>query len=263
MGRASQRPVPKKRRGRRGEYLLVDLSNSYTKVALASRDRILARGKTSSRELTPARFHRLIESWDYEFAVVCSVVPQATPAVHAGIDRPTLQVNHRITLGVKIDFPSPRSIGADRLANAAGVAALYGAPAVVIDFGTAVTFDIVSKERAYIGGVIAPGLEVMTSYLYERTALLPRINLSEPREVVGRSTRAAMISGAVYGYRGLVREILGALKREVAPRGNLRVLATGGYARLIASRMPEIDTVDPDLTLHGLRVIGNLNAPLL
>src|SRR5207237_4462826 len=114
----------------------------------------------------------------------------------------------KLNLGVAIDYPKPQSIGADRLANAAAVAQIYGVPAIVVDFGTAVTFDIVSERRAYVGGVIAPGLEAMSKFLYERTALLPRISLKEPRRAVGRSTTEAMLSGAVFGYSGLVQENL-------------------------------------------------------
>ena len=138
-------------------------------------------------------------------------------------------------------IPTPKSIGADRLANAAAVAALYGCPAIVVDFGTAVTFDIVSARRNYIGGVIAPGLEAMTNFLYQRTALLPKLSLKEPRRAIGRSTIEAMLSGAVFGYRGLVREILARIRAEQFPRRKLHVVATGGYARLIAAQLPEID----------------------
>src|SRR4029077_16648987 len=106
-----------------------------------------------------------------------------------------LWLNPQSNLGVGIDYPRPRSIGADRLANAAAVAELYGCPSIVVDFGTAVTFDIVSKCRNYIGGVIAPGLEAMTNFLYQRTALLPKLSLEEPRQAIGKSTLAAMKSG--------------------------------------------------------------------
>ncbi len=122
----------------------------------------------------------------------------------------TLFLTPKLDLGVGIDYPAPRSIGADRLANAAAVAELYGHPAIVVDFGTAVTFDVVSSGGDYVGGVIAPGLEAMTNFLYQRTALLPRLTLREPRRAIGKTTRDAMMSGAVLGYRGLVREILAA-----------------------------------------------------
>jgi len=168
-------------------------------------------------------------------------------------------VGAKCNLGVGVDYPNPDSIGADRLANAAAVVALYGYPAVVVDFGTAVTFDVVSAKRCYIGGVIAPGLEAMTNYLYKRTALLPKLTLAEPRRAVGRSTKGAMMSGAVFGYRGLVREILARISQEAFGRRKARIVATGGYARLIAARMPEIEAVHPNLTLEGLRIIANLN----
>ena len=165
----------------------------------------------------------------------------------------------KLKLGVGIDYPKPQSIGADRLANAAAVAKLYGFPAIVVDFGTAVTFDIVSERCTYVGGVIAPGLEAMTNFLYQRTALLPRLSLKEPRRAVGQSTIEAMQSGAVFGYRGLVREILERIRAEQFPGKRVHVVATGGYARLIAGRLPEIGVIRPHLTLEGLRIVANLN----
>ena len=170
-----------------------------------------------------------------------------------------LWLDWKLKLGVAIDYPKPQSIGADRLANAAAVAELYGCPAIVVDFGTAVTFDVVSERRSYIGGVIAPGLEAMTNFLYQRTALLPKLSLKEPKRAVGRSTIEAMRSGAVFGYRGLVREILARIKAEQFPRKKVVVVATGGYARLIASQVPEIAVIHPHLTLEGLRIVANLN----
>src|SRR5438094_10235121 len=170
-----------------------------------------------------------------------------------------LCLNSTVKLGVGIDYPAPEAIGADRLANAAAVAALYGCHAIVVDFGTAVTFDIISGCRKYIGGVIAPGLEAMTNFLYQRTALLPKISLKEPRCAIGKSTIEAMLSGAVIGYRGLVREILARIKAEQFPHKKVYVIATGGYARLIAGRLQEIGVIRPHLTLEGLRIVANLN----
>ena len=192
--------------------------------------------------------------------VVSSVVPAKNSAIlKAAGKTDVIWLDWKLKLGVEIDYPKPRSIGADRLANAAAVTALYGYPAVVVDFGTAVTFDIVSGRRAYIGGVIAPGLEAMTSFLYQRTALLPKLSLKEPPRAIGKSTIEAMLSGAVFGYRGLVREILARIKAEQFSRRKIHVVATGGYARLIARRLAEIDVVHPNLTLEGLRIVANLN----
>lgn len=193
--------------------------------------------------------------------VVCSVVPRKSREVKKAASKvKTLWLNPDLNLGVGIDYPAPKTIGADRLANAAAAAALYGCPAIVVDFGTAVTFDIVSESKDYIGGVIAPGLEAMTNFLYQRTALLPKLSLKEPRSPVGRSTIEAMRSGAVFGYRGLVREIIARIKAERFRRKRVHVIATGGYAELIGAKLVEIDTIHADLTLEGLRIIANFNS---
>jgi type III pantothenate kinase len=241
-------------------YLLIDISNSFTKLAFASKKRIGPASRIKTNKLTSAFLRRFVKRRKIDMFVVCSVVPKKNCAVKstAGKTR-VLWLGPRLRLGVGIDYPAPKTIGADRLANAAAVAALYGSPAIVVDFGTAVTFDIVSKQGKYIGGVIAPGLEAMTSFLYQRTALLPRLSLQEPRRAIGRSTIEAMRAGAVLGYRGLVREVIVRIKGEVSPRGKVRVVATGGYARLIASRLTEIEAVHPHLTLEGLRIVANLN----
>ncbi len=153
-----------------------------------------------------------------------------------------------------IDYPKPDSIGPDRLANAVAARQRFGAPVVVVDFGTAVTFDVVDARGNYVGGIIAPGLAVMTDYLHEKTALLPKIKIREIKSAVGKSTEEAMLVGAVHGYRGLVRELIAELKRELRAK-NLPVVATGGYAKLIAAKLPEISAVAPDLTLEGLRLV--------
>ena len=132
---------------------------------------------------------------------------------------------------------------------------------VVVDFGTAVSFDVISRARLYVGGVIAPGLAAMTDYLHQRTALLPRISLLEPPSAIGKSTRKAMLAGAVHGYRGLVRQILVEIAKELRVPRKLCVVATGGYAELISAGLPEIQVVRPDLTLQGLRMIAGLNFP--
>jgi type III pantothenate kinase len=190
--------------------------------------------------------------------VFCSVVPAKSREILSAFPQ-ALAVSPRIDLGVGIDYPDPKSIGPDRLANAAACAALHGFPAIVVDFGTAVTFDVLSSKGAYIGGVIAPGLNAMTGYLHEKTALLPRVTLHEPKSAVGRTTRQAMLSGAVHGYRGLVREIIARITAEEFPKNKPTVVATGGDAELIAKGLDLFDAVDPLLTLRGLLVIAEKN----
>lgn len=245
---------------RKVDYLLIDISNSYTKLAFSTPVRLGRAVRIPTRSLTKAGLQSFLKARRVEHVVVSSVVPAKNrTVVNAVASVPVLFVDWRAPLGVGVDYPSPETIGADRLANAAAVAQLYGRPAIVVDFGTAVTFDVVSAGGDYIGGVIAPGLEAMTNFLYQRTALLPKLNLREPRHAIGKTTRAAMMSGAVYGYRGLVREILARIRAEAfRGRRDVRIVATGGYAELIARSVPEIESVHPGLTLEGLRLIGNL-----
>ena len=241
-------------------YLLIDISNSFTKLAFATRQRISKPARIVTEKLTAASLRRFLRRQKVERIVVSSVVPKKNRGVQRAVGKvPILWLTPKIKLGVGIDYPNSKEIGADRLANAVAVAAFYGCPAIVVDFGTAVTFDIVSAKRKYIGGVIAPGLEAMTNFLYRRTALLPKLSMKEPRSAVGRSTMEAMRAGAVVGYRGLVREIITRIKAERFPRQKVHVIATGGYADLIAKRLGEINSVHPNLTLEGLRIVANLN----
>jgi type III pantothenate kinase len=242
------------------DYLLIDISNSFTKLAFATTKRVQRASRLPTKKLNVRALKDFLGARSVSAIVVSSVVPKKNAVIRkAAKGLRVLFVNGYVDLGVAIDYPSPRSIGADRLANAVAVRQLYGCPAIVVDFGTAVTFDVVSGRGAYIGGVIAPGLEAMTSFLYQRTALLPKLILSEPRSALGKSTRGAMISGAVLGYRGLVREILAQITRQVFPRRKVRIVATGGYAELIARRLPEIEAVHANLTLEGLRIAANRN----
>jgi type III pantothenate kinase len=245
---------------RLANYLLIDISNSFTKVAFASDSRIGRRRRIATDKFDAAFLRAFINRRKIDNVVVASVVPNKNREVRAAVKTiKILWVNPRVKLGVGIDYPNSKTIGADRLANAAAVAALHGCPAIVVDFGTAVTFDIVSEDKKYIGGVIAPGLEAMTNFLYQRTALLPKISLREPRRAIGRSTIEAMRAGAILGYRGLVREIIARIKAERFAKRKVHVVATGGYASLIAAKLREIDIVHGDLTLEGLRIIANLN----
>ncbi len=170
-----------------------------------------------------------------------------------------VHVSSQIKLGIEVDFPDPTAIGADRLANAVAVAerATDQQPIIVVDFGTAVTFDIVDPRPAYVGGIIAPGLDSMSSYLHSRTALLPMIDLKRPDSAIGKTTEQAMLSGAFHGYRGLVKEIIKQIENQL--QQSAKVIATGGYADLISDELPEIHLVEPLLTMEGLQKIANLN----
>lgn len=241
--------------------LLFDIGNTHTHLGMANGNRVVRQGNIP----TPAWFSgeaaplvkRFVGSDRPRSAALCSVVPYATPLAEQAAaqfcDSEPFVLTHRNVLGVGIDYPKPETIGPDRLANAVALLRRFGAPAVAVDFGTAVTFDVVDRRGNWVGGVIAPGIALMTDYLHEKTALLPKVHIRPVSNVIARSTEEAMLVGAVVGYRGLVREVLGELRRALeAP--DLPVVATGGYAELIAAQLPEIAVVDQLLTLEGLRL---------
>lgn len=241
--------------------LLFDVGNTNTHLAIANGERVLKQADIPTASWfngKPAHFVRkFLRGKTPIGSALCSVVPRATPCVHS-LCRSEWKINcleltSKTVCGVGIDYPKPETIGPDRLANAIAVRHHFGAPAVVVDFGTAVTFDVVDAKGNYVGGIIAPGLAAMTDYLHEKTALLPKIEIREVRNVIGKNTRQAMLIGAVHGYRGLVRELVAELKTELKCK-NLPVIATGGYANLIARKLPEIVAVDPLLTVEGLRL---------
>jgi type III pantothenate kinase len=246
---------------------LLDIGNTHTHIGLADSRRVLrqtdvltGQWRAGTARSAAARF---LKKAPLTGAILCSVVPAVTPVVEeflrAEFRLACLELTARTVRGVGIDYPRPKTIGPDRLANAVAVNHHYGAPSVVVDFGTAVTFDVVDAAGNYIGGIIAPGLNVMTDYLHEKTALLPRIRIREVSAVVGKNTRQAMLIGAVKGYRGLIRELVGELKRAMRCP-SLPVVATGGYARLMSSKLPEITAVEPLLTLEGLRLVWEAGA---
>lgn len=241
--------------------LLFDIGNTNTHVGLADGRRVVKQADVP----TAAWFSGSAAKRVRQFAgrarpdsvALCSVVPRVTPRVRQAVRRlwqmRPFELTAKTLRGVGIDYPRPETIGEDRLANAVAARHRFGVPVVVVDFGTAVTLDVVDRRGNYVGGIIAPGLAAMTEYLHEKTALLPRIKMREIKTSIGRSTEEAMVVGAVHGYRGLVRELIAELKRELKVK-RLPVVATGGYARLMASKLPEISAVDPNLTLEGLRL---------
>ena len=246
--------------------LLFDIGNTNTHLGLANSRRVVKQADIPTAAWFDNTALRLLADFTgrkrFRGAAVCSVVPMATPLVcevvrHIWHVR-CLELTPETLYGVGIDYPQPQTIGPDRLANAVAARHRFGAPAVVVDFGTAVTFDVVDRAGNYVGGIIAPGLTAMTDYLHEKTALLPRIRIREVKSPIGKSTEQAMLVGAVHGYRGLIRELITELKRALKVH-RLPVVATGGYAQLIASKLPEITAVDPLLTLEGLRLVWQAN----
>ncbi len=194
-------------------------------------------------------------------AVLSSVVPELTARVAAACRKSAgvspLILDHRVRTGIGIRYRDPARVGADRIAAAAGVRVHHGLPAIVIDFGTATTFDVISRDSEYLGGVIAPGAGIATEALSRRAALLPLVKIGRPRKVLGRDTPGAIRSGVYFGIIGLVERVVRELKRELQWRGPVKIVATGGHAGMIAARCSVITAVDPHLVLKGLRVIAD------
>jgi type III pantothenate kinase len=192
---------------------------------------------------------------------MASVVPPLTgkiiEACRQYLNLDPLVVDAGVKTGVRIRYEDPRAVGADRIVDAAAVQRLYGTPACVVDFGTATTFDAISTEGDYLGGAIAPGVSIAAEALFRRTAKLPRVDLQRPPTAIGRNTVHAMQSGMLFGYVGLVEGMVARFRAELGP--DMRVIATGGLAELIAQETEVIDIIAPWLTLDGLRIIWEMN----
>ena len=213
--------------------------------------------------LTTLLAHRQISLSHIESIAVSSVVPPlVTTFEELGrqyFNTQPLIIGPGIRTGVRIVTDNPREVGADRICNAAAAHRLYGGSLIIIDFGTATTFDVVSSSGDYLGGAIAPGLEIAMEALFAQAAKLPSIELQFPRTAIGKNTVHAMQSGVLFGYLGLVEGIIKRLKDEIV--GDPRVIATGGLSSIIGRQSNVIDILDRDITLQGLRIIHDLNQP--
>lgn len=198
-----------------------------------------------------------------EAVVVSSVVPALTTTFeelarrYCGVN--PVVVGPGIRTGIKVLYENPREVGADRIANAVATFHRYGGPAIVIDFGTATTFDALSADGEYLGGAIAPGFNIAAEALFRHAARLYRVELKRPKSAIGRNTGASVQAGVVFGYVGLVEGLIRRFREEMGPA---RVIATGGLAEVIAGESALIDDVNPLLTLDGLRLIYEMNLPV-
>ena len=194
-------------------------------------------------------------------ACLCSVAPTLTStfeeicATYFKVD--PLTVTAGVKTGVRILYDAPRDVGADRIVDAVAALHLYGGPVIIVDFGTGTVFDAVSRDSEYLGGAIAPGINVAADALFLSTSQLRRVDLTPPKSAIGRNTIAALQSGLVWGYVGLVEGMVARFKEEVG--GDAKVVATGGLAEVIAKETSVFDTVNPDLTVVGLRIIHEMN----
>ncbi len=193
---------------------------------------------------------------------LCSVVPPLTPSFvqlckdYFGTQ--PLEIGAGTKTGIRVKYDTPRDVGADRIVDAAAALALYGGPAIVVDLGTATVFDAVTKTGDYLGGAIAPGIQIAADSLYHTTAQLRRVELTAPPAAIGKNTVHSLQSGLVLGYAELVKGMVRRFDEELG--GNSKVVATGGLASVVASDVGLFDAVDPDLTLTGLRLIHEMNS---
>ncbi len=248
--------------------ILIDIGNSSVSAALTGirgPGRVWRMPTAASRPAAVrAWLRRLAAGAAPDRSAICSVAPAATGIWQTELRRLTgaapLLIRHTLNLCVKLDYPRPATIGADRLANAAAAFKIYGAPVIIADFGTALTVDAVDAGGRFAGGLIMPGPALFLDYLADRTACLPRLPLPSAgaaRRAIARGTRAAMRAGAILGWRGMFREALAAIRAEL-PAG-AAVCATGGYARRALAGADFNVHVDPRLTLRGIQIIMNLN----
>lgn len=255
------RPRP----GRGGGLLTVDIGNSDT--VLGRFDGAALRGfwRLTSGRLTADEATFLLEqamgrgrATRPRGAVLCSVVPGLTSAWSEALERATgrapLEVTAETVRGLlPIRYHDPGAVGADRLANALAARALYGTPAIVVDLGTATTFDCVSRAGEYLGGAISPGVGTSAEELFRRAARVPRVELRRPRRALGRTTEESLRAGVLWGAAGQVDTLVRRLAREMEAKP--RVIATGGWAKVVAPECETVEAVDEGLTLKGMRIL--------
>jgi type III pantothenate kinase len=253
--------------------LAADAGNTNIKLGIYESDKLvstarLATGMTKTagqyaREVLDFLLMNDIDAGAVEGAAVSTVVPEATKEFLKGVRQLVtagpLVISKDIVTGIEIKTDVPAELGADRLVNAAAAFHEYGGPLLVIDFGTATTYDVITEIGAFLGGVIAPGVRICAEALWEKTEKLPEIAMNKPERVMGTNTVSSMQSGIYYGYLGQVEYFIRRLKGELAT--DFKVVATGGLSNIFKGNTNAIDTFDPDLTLKGLYRLYKMNRP--
>jgi len=252
-------------------FLAIDIGNTSIKLGVFDDDQLkatwnLATGIHRTADeygvaLLGLMQQRKLHASGITGVAMCDVVPPLASTFvemcQKYLNAKPLVVESGVKTGIRICQDNPREVGPDRVVDAVAAQTLYGTPVIIVDLGTATTFDVVSAEGDYLGGAIAPGITIAAEALFSRTAMLPRIELTRPKQVIGRNTVAAMQSGIIYGYIALIEGVIRRIEQELGSKA--KVVATGGQAYPLANQIPMIDVVDPDLTLTGLRLIYDMN----
>jgi len=247
--------------------LVVDVGNTHTVFGLYDGAALRADWRLSTHqsrttdewaiEVAGVVALKGVERAEVDAAIMSSVVPPVTGVlagmIHSVFGIEPLQVGPGIKTGIRILYENPLEVGADRIVNAVAAFARVGGPAIVVDFGTATTFDSLSAHGEYLGGIIVPGLQISADSLFMRAAKLPRVEVRKPPRLIGRNTVHSMQSGLYYGYVSMINGVLALMKNEMD--GKPRVIATGGLSGVLAPDLAGVDLIEPNLTLEGLRLI--------
>ena len=249
--------------------LAVDVGNTQTVLGLYDGERLadhwrIATDSRRTGDELGVLLGGMVDLEPVDGVCLSSTVPALVQAYERFAQRwaeaPLLVVGPGVSTGIPIRYDDPRQVGPDRIVNAVAASARHGAPCIVVDFGTSTNFDVVSVDGAYVGGVLAPGVEISMDALFQRAARLTKVDFVEPPTVIGKTTAAALQSGLVYGFAGQVDGIVAAIRAELG--GDATVIATGGLAELIAPHAATVSTIDPFLTLEGLRLVWERNREL-
>jgi type III pantothenate kinase len=246
--------------------LAIDVGNTQTVLGLFDDDRLaehrrLATDSNRTGDELGALLGEMLDLASVDGICLSSTVPALVREYELFAERwakaPILVVGPGAKTGISVRYDDPREVGPDRVVNAVAAKELYGAPCIVVDFGTSTNFDVVSADGEYVGGVLAPGIEISMDALFARAARLMRVDFTEPPSVIGKTTVHSLQSGLIYGFAGQVDRIVEEIRGELGIEA--RAIATGGLAEIVAPHARTIERVDPDLTLEGLRVVWNLN----